>query len=242
MLRRTLAAFEKHPPKKVAVEKPVRNFPELPADVLVSHVYTRLSSPTLGAQVPSWKNPSKLNTRYGRDVMWMPQREVQALLRGEFPGSLQRRLLLGHLRDNVRGQPRLYRLEDVDEAVFSARASRTEREIRVQLRGKTRILAGPFVWEPSQLKLPASGFEAQLEGELVYDLQTMRVTRFILHAQCVAWGVFPLTPGEPKGKYSLEIGFEMADRQQKVPAQIPPHATGDDGHAMSYLNTGQCYR
>ena len=102
------------------------------------------------------------------------------MLEGRFPDTLRRRLILAHLRDNVRGEPGLWDIEHVQRARFRADAKTSGDEIRVELSGEFRISAPHGSPGPENYWVGPSGYEGKIRGELTYDSQTQMVTRLVL--------------------------------------------------------------
>ena len=228
MLTRTRQEFRRRGLKSVSVEN-VRDptQPSPPDGTLVARVYSRITP------LPDGCNP--LNRALGRDLMWIPRREVDALLRGKFPEPLRRRLALAHLRDNVRGEPGRWDLEHVRWARFRADTNNAGDEIRVKLSGDFRISA-PLGSRGRENYWPGpSGYEGTIRGELAYDSQARKVTRFLLYANGMAWGEVEFTPGAPKGRFPLKIAFVLADEDDKTARVTPPYGADREG---AYLRDG----
>ncbi len=245
LLAQALAAFRASSSAKVARDvEGVAYHPSLPPGTLVAHVYSRITNGKRDYPWPEdWEGDEDvLNAVPARDVIWIASAEVQALLGGTVTPSLRRRLLLGHLRDFVRGQPRLFKMTHVKLGSFTARATRSATAVRVHIAGRFQIDAPPFRSDLTEGIIAKMGIQGKLDGELTYDLDTQRVTGFLMHASCVAGGEYFLTPCAPPGRYALQIGFELADQQDPIARSVPPHATGDDELAGSYLETGRSYR
>ena len=148
---------------------------------------------------------------------------------GRFPWSLQQRVLLGNLRDNVRGEPRLFSASHVRRAEFTARVTRQGSITSVRLGGGDEAL------------IPA-GIKGELAGELIYDGDSGRPIRFRMLAQCLVWGDHPTTPCAPSGRYPLRVGFALTDDKDRLATVIPPHAAGTHSQVLRYLNSGACFR
>jgi len=243
MLSRALLSYKKSPPARVK-QSQMRsmNFPAPPPETTIAHVYSRISSAGFWRSLTDKRDPKFLNSRPARDLLWIPADEIEQLLGGKVAATLERRLLLGHLRDNVRGQPRLFKRAHVKKSVFSARTSRAGDEVRILLEAEFLITAPPYHWGEEKKLRQEAGVEGRLVGALIYSLSAQRVTRLVMHAKLVAWGDYALTPGEPKGKYALELGFELAAKDDPIARRVPPHAAGDDVAVQQYLNTGAAFR
>ncbi len=233
MLERSPVAFRKGKVEQLelsSVDVPIH--PELPAGTVILWAYSRIR--------PLPKNAEQHNRMVGRGVAWVPQAEVEQLLAGQVSESLKRRLLLGHLRDNVRGEPRLFKPEHVKQAEMSAQVSRKQGLVYVRFGGPFEISAPAGQRDDSEEGewLIAAGYAGTLRGSMVYDAARRQVIRFLMHAEGRCWGEHPHTPGPPPGKYPLEIGFIQARSDDQHAAAITPFAAGNDETLVRYLEQG----
>jgi len=242
LLKRARAAHAEQADKSAPL-RALSQHPAPPPGTLVARTYTRIRPMPSGA--------AHINYRVGYDFLWLPRHEVQALCRGEWPASLTRRLTLGQLRDNIRGEPRRFRLEGVKQADFRATARLVDGKIRVRLAGKFHMTAPSLEPKASDERsenmerAPACGFRGTLEGELIFDKASNRVERFLLYASGMAWGRHPHTPGAPPGKYPLKIVAVLAQGPKKDPVawKLPPFSAGYDKRAIArYLSRGEASR
>ncbi len=161
---------------------------------------------------------------------------------GRFPWSLQQRVLLGNLRDNVRGEPRLFSASHVRRAEFTARVTRQGSITSVRLGGQFLVSAPAGNMEGGDEALIPAGIKGELAGELIYDGDSGRPIRFRMLAQCLVWGDHPTTPCAPSGRYPLRVGFALTDDKDRLATVIPPHAAGTHSQVLRYLNSGACFR
>ena len=103
-----------------------------------------------------WK--SIFQTAISRDNLWVSKSEHQALARGEVPKSLQQRIARFHLVDNTRGEPPMWKSDEI-------------RNLSIQLSGGK--LSGKVDLETDQ---GSRGFDAELIGEV--EVKAGQVVRF----------------------------------------------------------------
>jgi len=161
-----------------------------------------------------WK--SILQASMSRDNFWLSAKEHQALVRGEVPASLQQRLARYHLVDGTRGEPPMWRAEDV-------------RDIELQLEDGN--LTGTV---KLSTKSDDRGYDAELKGEV--QVEDGKVTRFDMVCLGKFWGEGRYTGGAPRGKFPLAISFTLADGSDMADG-IPPQASR--GWLEGYLRRGE---
>lgn len=148
-----------------------------------------------------------------RDNLWVSPSEHQALVSGQIPASLQERIARFHLVDNTRGEPPMWRKEDI-------------RNIELQMRdGKVMGVAN------LENARGDRGYDAQLLGAV--RVKDDRVVRFDMVAKGEFWGTGPYTKGAPKGKFPLAISFTLADGTD-IADGLPPQ--GARGWLRGYLD------
>ena len=147
-----------------------------------------------------------------RDNLWISKSEHQALVKGEVPESLQRRIARFHLVDNTRGEPPMWRDEEV-------------RDLKMTISGDG--LAGNVHLET---KDGSRGYVAEIRGKL--ESKNGKITRFDLVALGDFWGEGRYTPRAPKGKFPLAVSFTLADGTD-VADRVPPQ--GSRGWVQGYI-------
>jgi hypothetical protein len=139
-----------------------------------------------------------------RDNLWITQSEHDALARGELPRSLPRRIARFHLVDNTRGEPPMWRDEEIRELEMTLENGR--------LRGRVRL----------ETDRGDRGYEAELLG--LVETRDGKVVRLDLVALGEFWGEGPFTRRAPKGKFPLAIAFTLADGAD-VADEVPPQGS-----------------
>ncbi len=165
----------------------------------------RVHAKVLGGYEPTTNRWRKIfQSALSRDNLWISKAEHQALVRGEVPRTLQKRIARFHLVDNTRGEPPMWREHEI-------------RKIHFQL--KDGKLTGSVSLET---KKGDRGYDARLRG--VVETKNGKVVRFDVVALGKFWGQGQFTRGAPKGKFPLAISFTLADGSD-VADRIPPQAS-----------------
>jgi hypothetical protein len=204
MLERALKKF-------TPVEAPAIDFTEkdkrftMPADglvvvttakVLAGHDAVKAAKGTIQYDMENaWK------TSVGREHLWIRKDEVQALVKGELPASLQKRIVRYHLVDNTRGTPTGWSEADVKKAALKLEAGRLQGSIHLETKDGSR------------------GYEANLLGFL--EAKDGKVTRLDMVAHGQFWGQGTYTPGAPKGRFPLAISFTLAEANDPLYHLVP---------------------
>jgi hypothetical protein len=215
LLREKLAEFRASPAARrevgaITAEKVDRRFNVEPPE---GGLVVRVRAKVLGGYEPTtdpWR--AIFQESVSRDNLWIKADEHEALVRGEVPLSLQRRLARFHLVDNTRGEPPLWSEDDIRSL-----------EIRLddgRLTGRVHL----------ETERGDRGYDAELLGHVETD--NGRVVRLDLVALGEFWGEGPYTRGAPKGKFPLAVSFSLADGTD-VADQIPPQ--GSRGFVQGYL-------
>jgi hypothetical protein len=173
----------------------------------------RVRAKVLGGYEPTedqWK--AIFQSAVSRDNLWITADEHRALVRGEFPESLVRRIARFHLVDNTRGEPPMWETEEIKTAAV------TLEDGRVTGSTKLRTAKGD------------RSYEAQWFGHIEATDDT--VTRFDMVVLGDFSGRGPYTPNPPPGKFPLAISLSLADGRDTADG-IPPQ--GARGWLDGYL-------
>jgi hypothetical protein len=218
MLSAALANWRQRPPSApdlapaAGLDEQYRRVP--PERGLVLNVFSRIPLENAG---DGW-NPNRVT---GRDHAWLTEAEWRALLppvwrngvRYPLPQSLVERLARFHLVDNVRGEPDIWQRDQIRAAeVFLVVEDAAAHRIRLE--GNTRAEA-PADPQPMTAPIggrlrPDRGYDARLQGYLVYDPAKKCLSRCDLLAWGEAWGHGHYTPRPPEGRFPLLIAFSLA--------------------------------
>jgi hypothetical protein len=193
-----------HQQDEVSVAAPL----EPPPDTSIVRLFTRISP------VPAGADP--INTMLGRDFMWIPRAELESIAANarevgktfELPESMQARLCLFHLVDNVRGLVWAYRPDAVSRCTITAKVVGIEKDV------KKLTLAGEFAKQDSHPpQWTSRGLEGTLEGELDIDSAGSKIVRLRALAKSTAWDdqTFNRNTPAPSGKYPLVTAIVEAN-------------------------------
>jgi len=183
--------------------------PKPPQGGLVVRVHARVLD---GYEPTDDRWQTIFQTATSRDNLWITASEHQALLRGEFPQSLQRRIAKYHLVDNTRGEPPMWELKEVRQLEIS--------------RDKG-LVTGAVHLETGN---GARGYQASIRGHV--EVKAGQVVRLDLVAKGEFWGDGPYTKNGPKGKFPLVITFTLADGTEAADL-VPPQ--GSRGWVNGYF-------
>jgi hypothetical protein len=147
-----------------------------------------------------------------RDNLWITAAEHKALARGEVPEPLRQRIARFHLVDNTRGEPPMWREDEIRSIELRLRDGRLKGSVHLETDRGDR------------------GYEAELLGSV--EVEGGRVERMELVALGEFWGAGPFTGKGPEGRFPLAVTFELADGTD-VADRIPPQ--GARGWLEGYL-------
>ncbi len=206
-------ALQKHQPVKVAaITKGLpdaRYNPQPPEGGLVVRVTSKILS---GYEEPENEFRRIFQTSLGRDNLWIRADEHTKLAKGQLPKSLLKRLARYHLVDNTRGEPTMWRENEIEKLEGKI----TNGQLRATVQLKTTK--------------GDRGYHTQLLGKL--EIKNGRVTRLDLVAKGQFWGEGTYTRNAPKGKFPLAIAFTLADGKDAADT-IPPQ--GSRGWVQGYI-------
>ena len=215
LMKEKLALFQKNAAvnsKAVAIERgkmDTRYHVSPPAGGLI----VRVRAKVLGGYEPTtdrWR--AIFQNALSRDNLWISAAEHQALLLGKVPVSLQKRIARFHLVDNTRGEPPMWKENEI-------------RDLKMKIEGN-RILG--------QVTLRTDrgdrGYTANLFG--IVEAKGGRIVRLDLVVRGDFWGEGTYTRNAPQGKFPLGISFSLADGTD-VADRIPPK--GSRGWLAGYL-------
>jgi hypothetical protein len=171
-----------------------------PPGVMVLDVVSKVLA---GYAEPSDYRQRILQSSLGRDHFWIRDDEVGSLSEEFVPDSLLSRMARFHLVDNTRGEPPMWRADQVRRAEAVLRDGRLVGSVRIDTARARR------------------GYEASLLGFV--DVENGVLTQFDVVARGLAWGRGYHNRGAPRGKYSLAVRFTMSKGAWPFDA-VPPGA------------------
>ncbi len=173
----------------------------------------RVQARVLGGYPPTTDRWKKIfQSSLSRDNLWISAAEQQALTNGQVMQSLQHRIARFHLVDNTRGEPPMWKNEEI-------------RQLTITLEGTT--LRGMVHLETADGK---RGYQAELMGKL--EVRGGKVVRFDMVADGNFWGHGPYTGNAPEGRFPFAVGFRLADGTDAAD-RVPPQ--GSRGWVQGYI-------
>lgn len=198
-------AWNKHVAVAVApltAERTDRQFnPKLPEGGLVVRVQARILS---GYEEPETRFQQIFQTSLSRDNLWITAAEHKALVAGQVPDLLARRIAQYHLVDNTRGEPPMWKPTEIRKAEFTIQGSTISGDIELRTADGSR------------------SYKCDLLGELQAD--NGAITKLNLVALGTFSGEGTYTKNAPKKPFPLAISFTLADGTDMADS-IPPQAS-----------------
>ena len=180
-----------------------------PEDGLVLRVHAKI----LDGYEPTTDRWRRIfQTALSRDNLWISASEHKTLVLGEIPESLQRRIARFHLVDNTRGEPPMWKPDEIRKLSIMQNAGDLGGTVQLANASGDR------------------GFHAELKGKI--EVEAGQVVRFDMVCLGQFWGEGPFTRGAPEGRFPLAISFTLADGTD-IADQVPPQ--GSRGWIEGYL-------
>jgi hypothetical protein len=160
-----------------------------------------------------WRSANGIYTEPMPDVMWITEAEWKALIpkkpkkgdRFPLPLPIAKRLIRYHLIDGTYGIAVCWRPEEIRSEKMTLTVMKTGTSLVLRLKGATLLATN------RDLKKAKWGYDARLEGILIYNYLKKRFTRFDIVATGDCWG------GDREagrfarpGRAPLGIAFELA--------------------------------
>jgi len=210
MMKKALDGFEA--PTAAVIERSkvdARYNPKPPEGGLVVRVQTKV----LGGYEKTEDRWQKIfQNALSRDNLWVTKEEHEALAAGKVPSALQRRIARYHLVDNTRGEPPMWKADEVRSIEFSLEDGRLSGSVHLETASGER------------------GYKVSLLGRV--EKKDGRITRFDLVARGEFWGEGTYTRGAPRGRFPLAASFTLADGSD-IADGVPPQ--GSRGWVRGYL-------
>ncbi len=165
----------------------------------------RVRAKVLGGYVATsdrWRKA--MQTALSRDNLWITQKEHAALVAGELPKKLMRRLTRFHLVDNTRGEPPMWQDKEVRKIAFERDGKRIRGSVLLRTEDGKR------------------GYGASMLGFV--EVEKDVVTRFDLVVNGEFWGEGRYTRNAPAGRFPFAVSLTLADGSDVADA-IPPQAS-----------------
>ena len=139
----------------------------------------------------------------GRDHLWLRKDEAVALAQGILADSVKQRLVRYHLIDNTRGEPPMWRVDEIKKLELTLKAGRLVGTVQLETKSGDR------------------GYHADLLGFV--ETKDGKVTRLDLLARGQFWGEGSFTRGAPRGRFPFAVAFSLADPESAM-SKVPPQA------------------
>ena len=175
-------------------------------------VTLRVHTKVLGGYEPTDKPHERIfQTALARDNMWMTAEERQQLGSGQFPESLAKRIARFHLVDNTRGEPPMWKADEIRLLDFKCDAA-------------TKTVSGKVHLKTADNKRE---FRAELIGKV--EFKERQMTRFDVVVKGLFEGDGPYTRRGPEGEFPLAVSFMLADGKD-VADEVKPQGLKVVGH------------
>lgn len=174
-----------------------------PAGGLVVRVHAKVLD---GYTTPTNKSEAVFQRAISRDNLWITREEKAALVAGRVAPTLQRRIARFHLVDNTRGEPPMWKPEEVKE---------------MHLQVDKGTLVGSVLLETDD---GSRGYQASLRGKLTIVGGVVSVFELVALGEFYGEGMY--TRNAPEGKFPLAVAFQLADGTDVADAVAPQGARG----------------
>lgn len=141
-----------------------------------------------------------------------PQRHIRIV------GEGTERMLRFHLTDNTRGEPPMWRREDIRSQEMTLTVEEVSPStLRLWVQGSALLATNADAAKAER------GFDVQLIGTIQFDRTKKSIDRFSVVAIGDHWGQGPLTGGARPGRQPLGVAFELASGKSAADL-VPPQA------------------
>jgi hypothetical protein len=235
VLRQGLDKWAKLPeprrrPGGIKVDQPGRVDPHYrrtpPPGGLILNVYTRMLDRDEHGELRAtdFKGEAGMKFAAAQDHLWLTAEEWPALVpaaakKGDqfpVPSGIAERILRFHLIDNTRGEPPMWRQEEIRSQNLTLTVEEiTPASHRLRLEGSALLATDASAAKAER------GYEVRLLGYLDYNPRKKAIQRFDIVALGGHWGEGTYTRGARSGRTPLGIAFELA-RGDTPADQVPP--------------------
>lgn len=143
----------------------------------------------LGGYEKGGKASKAAKEAIGYDHAWLRKDEAEALMRGELTESMKLRLVRYHLIDNTRGEPPIWRQDEVKKLELNLKDGKLTGTVHLETKDGQR------------------GYKAKLFG--LVETKNGKVVRFDLVAKGQFWGEGTFTRGAPPGEFPFAVAFTL---------------------------------
>jgi hypothetical protein len=201
-----------------------------PAGGLIATVCTRILDFDIKLGYCKGKCAVLGGDKAARDHLWLTAAEAASMVPSNatvgasaaLPAAVTERILRFHLIDNTRGEPPMWRREDIRSRDLKLTVTAASPEkVNLQLSGTALLANGP------DAATAKNGFDARLFGELRWNRKAQQFERFDIVAIGEHWGEGTFTGGARPGRQPLAIAFELAGNNPVD--RVPPQAARQIG-------------
>ncbi len=147
-----------------------------------------------------------------RDNLWATKEEHDSLRKGVFPVSLQKRIVRFHLVDNTRGEPPMWKEDEIVNLDMKLQNGKVTGSVSLKSKDGSR------------------SYNAEILGFIEFKSNTL--SKFDLVAYGKYQGEGKYTKGAPKGKFPYAVSISLADGSD-IADKIPPQ--GSRGWVKGYI-------
>lgn len=204
-----------------------RYFREPPRNGLIVKVHARALDKTAGGQLADAACRVGGGDEASRDHLWLTETEWRSLIPDSakpgltfpLPPAMAERIARFHLIDNTRGEPPMWRRDEVRKKDLQLTVERADPEhIVLRLAGEALLATHANYF------LAGRGYDVQLLGYIQYDRPKDQIVRFDLVALGDHWGQGTFTRGARPGRTPLGITFELANGNSPADRVAPQAA------------------
>jgi len=210
----------------------------LPRGGIVLNVYTRALERNANGELTSCESLSAGYAASARDHLWLTEEEWKSLLPARpnegltipLPATIAQRILRFHFVDNTRGEPPLWRADQIRKRDLQLVVEKvTPQIVRLRVQGSAILSSSPDTRSSDR------GFDADVLGYVEFEPVGRTVTRFDLVAVGEHWGEGSFTRGARPGHSWLGIAFELA-APGSIGYDVPPQGARE---LADYLGRGK---
>jgi hypothetical protein len=202
-----------------------------PPGCLIVNVYARMLDRDASGKLCDSDLRGEAGLKYGasQDHLWLTEEEWRSLVPADpkkgdtfpIPEGIVRRVVRFHLIDNTRGEPPMWRQEDVRSGKFAGMVVEVTAD-RVVI----RVEGAALLATEAELAKAKRGYDVRLLGFLIYNIAKRTIERFDMLALGDHWGSGNYTRGARPGRTPLGIAFELAAGNSQAD-RVPPQAARD---------------
>ncbi|MAG55195.1 MAG: hypothetical protein CMJ83_02785 [Planctomycetes bacterium] len=208
-LRKALASYTPPTSDPVGAGSLDRRFERTPpVGAVVVDVFSRIVKASWPPSQSRWDRVQREAT--GRDHLWLLPAEITEIVAGRWPATVTRRIARFHVIDNTRGEPPMWRSNEVTAAALKLESTADG----YRLVGKIQVKS----------RKGDRGCDAALLGRV--RVKEGRLTRLDIVARGSYFGHGRYTGGAPPGSFTLAVAFRLAD-PKATSTRVPPQGSRD---------------